>query len=147
MLGMDISNWQAGARPGSLNTVAYSALDTVSFVIVKATEGTGYTNPYFATHFDYCKSRGKLMGAYHYANGGDAKAEARHFYNTIKSRLGETVPCLDWEGGSNNAWGSKTWAKSFCDEFHNLSGIWPMVYVQASAVAQVASCAKTALCG
>ena len=135
---IDVSNWNGWP----FNTVTENAFADASGVIVKATEGTGYTNPLCDSQYQYAKKHGKKLGVYHYANGGSASAEARYFYNAIKGYIGEAIPCLDWESGSNSSWGSTSWALNFCTEFHNLSGVWPMIYVQASAVWQVATCSK-----
>lgn len=139
--GIDISNWQHTSNDGYtapfLNTI-----DAADFVIIKSTQGTNYRNPYWASDYAYCRKKGKLLGVYHYAGGGSARAEADYFYNTVKSVIGEAVPCLDWEANQNSSWGNTAWAWSFCMRFHDLSGVWPMIYVQASAIKQVAACAN-----
>ena len=137
--GIDISNWQHTAD-GGYTAPFLDNIGKVDFVIVKATQGTGYTNPYWASDWAYCKKKGKLLGVYHYAAGGSARSEAEFFYKRVKGVLGETIPCLDWEGNQNSAWGSTSWAWSFAQRFHELSGVWPMIYVQASALRQVAAC-------
>ena len=52
------------------------------------------------------------------------------------------IPALDWEAGGNAAWGDSGWCRRFVDRYHELSGVWPMIYIQASAIAQAASCAS-----
>ena len=115
------------------------------FVIVKATQGTGYENPHFRPAIDRAIGDGKLVGAYHYAGGGDAEAEARHFRDVISDYIGTAVPCVDWEAmigaqARNPSWGDTDWVRRFADAYHGMTGTWPMVYVQASAIWQVASC-------
>lgn len=135
--GIDISNWQGWP----LNSTAATALSESDFVIVKATQGTGFVSATCDHQWQYAKSQGKLLGHYHYAGGGDAKKEAAYFYANTKNYFTYSIPVLDWESYQNKAWGSKTWALAFATELHRLSGVWPMVYVQASAISQVASCA------
>lgn len=138
MLGIDVSVWNGWPY----NPVTQSAFDVAKFVIVKATEGTGYVNQHCDKQYQHAKANGKLLGTYHYANGGSPAAEARYYYDNIKGYIGEAIPCLDWESGGNAAWGSTTWAYDFCEKFHQLSGVWPMIYVQASALNQVRKCSS-----
>lgn len=53
-----------------------------------------------------------------------------------------TVPAVDWESYQNASWGNSNYVRQFVDEYHNLSGVWPLIYVQESAINQVANCAK-----
>lgn len=111
-------------------------------VIIKATEGVGYVNPYCDTDYQQAKKDGKPRGFYHYANGGDPRAEAEYFYNNTKGYVHDAIPCLDWESYNNAAWGDTNWCRRFADRYHELTGVWPMIYIQASAIAQAANCAK-----
>ena len=77
MQGIDISAWQGDAGI-NLAKVPFD------FCIVKATEGTDYTNRYLDSHATAVQSKKKLLGVYHYANGGDYKAEADHFLTVVK---------------------------------------------------------------
>lgn len=65
--GIDIASYQKSLVP--------SKMTTADFIIVKATQGTTYTNPNFETHYKQAKAAGKLLGAYHYAAGGDAEED------------------------------------------------------------------------
>lgn len=114
----------------------------VNITMVKATQGTGYVNPYCDVDYQAAKKAGKLLGFYHYCGGGNPEAEAKYFYKNTKNYIGEAVPAVDWEAGQNSSWGNTNWVKRFVTEFHRLSGVWPLIYVQASALNQVANCAK-----
>lgn len=114
-------------------------------VIVKATQGTGYVNPRCNHQWDLAGSLGKKRGLYHYAGGGNPVAEAQFFINNIKNYVGQAVLALDWEENQNAAWGNTDWARQFVDEVHRITGIYPIIYVQASSIWQVASCAD--VCG
>lgn len=111
-------------------------------IIIKATEGTGYVNPYCESDYQRAKRDNKPRGFYHYALGGDPRAEAEYFYNNTKGYVRDGIPCLDWEPGGNAAWGNTSWCRRFVDRYHELTGVWPMIYIQASAIAQAANCAK-----
>ena len=114
-------------------------------VIVKATQGTGYVNPRCNHQWDLAGSLGKLRGLYHYAGGGNPVSEAQYFINNIKNYVGQGILILDWESYQNASWGNSNWGRQFVDEVHRLTGVWCVIYVQESALWQVANCANT--CG
>lgn len=114
----------------------------VQFVIVKATQGTGYVNPKCNHQWDLAKSLGKKLGLYHYAGGGNPVAEAQFFISNIKNYVHQGILALDWESYQNSAWGNPNWARQFVNEVHSLTGVWPLIYVQESAIWQVANCAN-----
>ena len=72
--GIDISGWQEGI---DLSAVA------ADFVIMKATQGTGFVSKDFVRQYQQAKENGKLVGCYHYAEGGDYVAEANHFLDVV----------------------------------------------------------------
>lgn len=111
-------------------------------VIVKATQGTSYVNPRCNHQYELAGQLGKLRGLYHYAGGGNPESEARYFINNIKNYVGKAVLILDWESYQNASWGNTSWARRFVDEVHRLTGVWCLIYVQESALWQVANCAK-----
>lgn len=111
-------------------------------IIIKATEGTGYVNKYCDADYQRAKRDNKPRGFYHYASGGDPRAEAEYFYDNTKGYVRDAIPALDWESFNNAAWGDTGWCRRFVDRYHELSGVWPMIYIQASAIAQAANCAN-----
>ena len=125
MNGIDIASYQAGI---DLSVVP------CDFVIVKATEGTGYVNPDFTRAYAQAKNAGKCLGIYHYANGGDYQKEADYFLDRIGKRVGEAILCLDWEGKSNPAFGSSdfAWCKSWLDYVYQKTGVRPLLYCSQS---------------
>ena len=124
---VDVASHQKGIVTGSLDCDA---------VICKATEGTGYVNPYCDEHYQSAKAAGKLLGVYHYASGGNPEAEAEFFINNVQGYLHEAILVLDWESGDNAAWGDSSWVARFCAHIVALTGINPMIYVQRSAANQ-----------
>ncbi len=129
MNGIDISAWQGDAGI-DLSKIAYD------FCIVKATEGTDYRNRYFASHCDKVLTRKKLLGAYHYANGGDYKAEADYFLAYCKKYIGKAILVLDWEAKNNPQFGQSDleWCLKWCNYVYQKTGIKPLIYVQKSAM-------------
>ena len=94
--GIDISSWQAG--------IDIYAIDA-DFVIVKVTQGTWYENKgdgyYWKDWANQVLASGKKLGLYHYAEGGDANAEAEFFYSKVKDFVGRAVLVIDWESAGN----------------------------------------------
>lgn len=125
--GIDVSNWQAG-----INLKAVPA----DFVIMKATQGTKYVSPDFNRQYKQAKEAGRLLGVYHFATGGDVKAEANHFINTVKGCIGEAILVIDWEADDNPMFGKNdlNWVKQWCDYVYSKTGVKPMIYIQQSAM-------------
>lgn len=130
MNGYDVSGWQ----PANITRAA-----PADFAIVKTTEGTNFRNGSWVAQATGAVETGKALGLYHYADGGDAIAEADYFVNTVGSYAGRAILVLDWESYGNSSWGNGNWVRLFVNRVHDRTGVWPMVYVQASAVWQVPS--------
>ena len=125
--GVDVASYQSKLKP--------SAMTTTQFVIVKFTQGTHYLNPYADRQYGGAKSAGKLLGAYHYAEGWNAKAEAQYFVKALGSRVGECILALDWEGMQNSKFGSGqdvTWCLTWLNEVYRLTGSRPLIYMSKS---------------
>ncbi|MBB1078797.1 glycoside hydrolase family 25 [Limosilactobacillus sp. STM2_1] len=108
--------------------------------IVKVSQGTGYLNPKYEYQYSLAKNSGRLLGLYHYAGGNNPVAEANYFLSHIQDKLGEAVLAVDWEQYQNAAWGDTSWVRRFVDTVHQQTGVWPLIYVQESAIWQVANC-------
>lgn len=122
--GIDISGWDLGIDTSKV---------TADFVIVKATEGVLGTvyNPSYRKMADGARSSGKLIGFYHYSNGGDPIAEANCFCDAVRDYAGDAVMALDWEGQGNRAFDSGAdvnWCKRFLDRVREQFGGHPLLY-------------------
>lgn len=120
--GFDISNWQAGINAGDLDC---------AFVICKATEGTFFVDGCCDAFIQECRRAGKLWGFYHFAREYEPETEAEFFFNNTYFYTGQGIPVLDYE-----VWGSNyddvAWCERFITRYHELTGIWPMIYISAS---------------
>jgi lysozyme len=127
--GPDVSRWQHGSP------LSWAAVKGAghSFAFVKATEGSGYTNPYFASDWAGTRNAGLLRGAYHFARPsvGSAVGQARHFIAVAGTArgAGDLPPVLDLEqsGGLSPAQ-LTTWTRQFLTETRRLTGRTPIVY-------------------
>jgi lysozyme len=114
------------------------------FVWVKATEGTGYRNPYFAQQYNGSYNQGFIRGAYHFAlpDRSSGSAQATYFSNNGGgwSGDGRTLPgALDME---YNPYGSTcyglskaamtNWIREFSDTYKARWNKYPAIYTSAS---------------
>jgi GH25 family lysozyme M1 (1,4-beta-N-acetylmuramidase) len=110
------------------------------FAIVKATEGTTYTNPYFNGKYghDYADAlaAGLVHGSYHFARPtlpvvASAQAQAEYFAKVVGPvDTADTLPpALDLEstGGLTRAQ-LVTWAQVFLYHLRTITGRTPMLY-------------------
>lgn len=136
--GIDIASYQSGI---DLTVVP------CDFVIIKATQGTGYVNPDCDRAYQQAKRAGKLRGTYHYVGGGNAVAEADYYVNNIKGYLRDGLLAIDWEAEQNGAWGNEAYLEQLVRRVIERTGVKPLIYSMASRYAQVAAVAKKLDCG
>lgn len=121
--GIDISNWDKGlVLPESLD-----------FAIIKATGGLHFVDPYCEGFVQQCTRKGILFGFYHFAGDFrqvDPEGEAAFFCENTQGYNGYGIPVLDIESDNIPNWGS--YAQRFVDKYHAITGVWPVVYCQAS---------------
>lgn len=130
-LGIDVSSYQGNVNWAS----AYSG--GVRFAVVKATEGSGYTNPYFSSQINGATDADIVAGAYDFAdfNTVSATTEANHFLSVAGNyvREGYIRPVLDMEGSTSM---TKTqvsnYVKSWANTVYNATGVLTIVYASQS---------------
>jgi GH25 family lysozyme M1 (1,4-beta-N-acetylmuramidase) len=133
--GMDVSGYQ-----GNVNWSSAWA-NGAKFAYIKATEGTSYTNPYFAQQYNGSYNVGMIRGSYHFAipNGGGGAAQADYFvaHGGGWSGDGKTLPgMLDIEynpysGGECyglSASSMVSWIGAFINEYKAKTGRWATIY-------------------
>ena len=121
--GIDVSAWQ----PGDIASKV-----PADFVIVKATEGTGYVNPQLGAQVAAAKRRGKLVGLYHFASARDTSdAEAAHFLKHARPHLDAgAVAVLDWEPAGLSHY--TQWAEDWMRRVDHDTGRVTLVYMNLS---------------
>lgn len=107
-------------------------------VVVKASEGTTYRNPYAFDTLKIAKEKGCGIGVYHYchAEKNSYNLEAHHFLETIHS-LQLDKPCvlaLDYEEESFRNPSMGEWARGFLDIVFRETKIRPLLYVQQNMI-------------
>jgi GH25 family lysozyme M1 (1,4-beta-N-acetylmuramidase) len=134
VLGLDVSAYQ-----GNVNWSAVAAAGA-QFAYVKATEGTYYTNAYFAQQYIGSYDAGLIRGAYAFAipSWSSGASQADYLVNNggAWSADGKTLPgALDIE---YNPYGAEcyglsqpamvSWIASFLNEYHARTGRWAPIY-------------------
>lgn len=92
--GIDVSEWQ-----GEINfeEVARSGIE---IVYIRASEGTGYVDPYSRENYEKAKENGLKIGFYHFltaTNIEEAREEAEFFVSNIKGLEPDCRLAMDFE--------------------------------------------------
>jgi GH25 family lysozyme M1 (1,4-beta-N-acetylmuramidase) len=103
------------------------------FALAKATEGTGYIDPMYATNRAGATAAGIAFGAYHFArpdlHPNNPIAEADHFVDTAQLGAGNLVPVLDLErSGDLSQAALSEWILAWLNQVTARTGVRPMVY-------------------
>lgn len=123
MNGIDVSSWQ----PSSITDLV-----DYDFVIIKATEGTSYVSDKCDTQYQAAKRKGKKLGVYHFASGGDPASEAKFFVNNVTGYIGEAILVLDYEASAINR--GREWVRTFLKTVYNLTKVRPVLYASRSVI-------------
>jgi GH25 family lysozyme M1 (1,4-beta-N-acetylmuramidase) len=70
-------------------------------VIIKATQGTSYTDPFLDGWTNTVQANKWMIGFYHYLDGSGAIDEATHFVQSLKAWNGHGYLFADWESNGN----------------------------------------------
>ena len=92
--GIDVSQWQGNINFSEVKEAG------IQIVYIKASEGTGYVDPYFRRNYDGATQNGLDVGFYHYLtarNQEQAIEEAEHFANVIAGTTPDCKLAMDFE--------------------------------------------------
>ena len=124
--GIDIASYQAGINLSKVPS---------DFVIMKATGGVGYVNPYCDNFYQQAKKANKLRAVYHYAHEiglqGTAEQEAEFFLKNVKGYIGDAILILDWESDNKHDVG---WALRWLNYVYEKIGVRPLFYTYTSVL-------------
>ncbi|AOW89055.1 lysozyme [Streptomyces olivaceus] len=116
----------------------------VKWAYAKATEGTYYTNPYFAQQYNGSYNVGMIRGAYHFATpdttGGAAQADHFVDHGGGWSRDGRTLPGvldIEWNPYGATCYGRTqsqmvTWIRDFLNTYKARTGRDAVIYTATS---------------
>ena len=121
MKGLDISHHQNDA-----GKIDWGKVQGYEFVFVKCTEGTSYVDPKYKENRAAIRSKGLLFGAYHFANGTDAMAEANHFLANVGDLQEGEIVVLDYE--TKVLKDPAAWSLVWLQRVESKLGFKPMLY-------------------
>lgn len=132
-VGPDVSGWQH-PNGAAISWAKVKAAGS-SFAFVKATEGAGYTNPYYAGDASAARAAHLVVGGYGFARPAlpmsTAVDQAKRLASVVGNvrTAGTFPPVLDLEvtGGLSPAQ-LVTWAQTFLETARSLTGRTPIVY-------------------
>lgn len=121
------------------NTAAQIAatLPGSRFVMVKATEGLSWHDPFHASNVAKARATGKLVGHYHFAwTEFDPAQAAANFLAYAQPRPGDLL-ALDLERDADNTtWAQRVaWTLAFLRTVKTKTGASPMLYVNGTWIA------------
>lgn len=82
---VDVSSWQGNLTAADYQTLAQNGVKAVT---IKASEGTGYINPYLSQQVQYAQQAGLSINFYHFVHfttTDQAAQEAQNFMNAVQS--------------------------------------------------------------
>lgn len=135
--GNDVSNYQT---PGLAEKMSNE-----SFVIVKASEGSGFVDRSHDAHVASARANGLLVGHYHFAHAnGDAATQAAFFIAHANPAKGDVV-VLDFEPYNQGvaAGAYAPWIIAFADKVKSLVGVDPWLYLDGNLLGQITSVASS----
>ncbi|WP_335935669.1 lysozyme [Streptomyces sp. PTD5-9] len=136
--GVDVSGHQGNVDWGTLWNSG------VKWAYVKATEGTYYTNPYFAQQYNGSYNVGMIRGSYHFATPDTTSGatQANYFvdHGGGWSRDGKTLPGvldIEWNPYGDQCYGKSqsamvSWIRDFVNTYKARTGRDAVIYTATS---------------
>jgi LysM repeat protein/GH25 family lysozyme M1 (1,4-beta-N-acetylmuramidase) len=147
---VDVSSYQGEMTQNDFNKLKALGVKTI---IVKATEGTSYTNPYFLQEVKYANAAGLNVDIYHFAQFGNATtatAEGTYFASVLKaSRVNtKTLIIADMEADATKVSDEGTYLNDFWKVLTNAGytnhGVYTgLYYTERDAVSATVGSSKT----
>lgn len=105
----------------------------VHIIMIKMCGGDAglYYDSRATQHYYAAQNSGKAIGMYHFAGGTDPIAEADFFVRACSPLTENDVMALDWEISNPDPVG---WCTQFVNRVHDTTGVWPLIYMNASTV-------------
>ena len=123
--GIDVSHYQ-----GRINWDEVARDSKVTYVYLKATEGTGNVDDTYSYNFNECKRVGLKVGSYHFFRPQlSAKSQFDNFMSRVEPRRQDLLPVVDIEttNGVSDAV-LQTRLLEFCELLEKEFGKKPIIY-------------------
>jgi lysozyme len=130
--GIDVSRYQQRIAWDAVQKMQVASI-RLGFAFIKATEGTGRTDPFFKRNWERSKKAGIVRGAYHFFLATrDGTLQAKNFTQAVTLESGDLPPVLDIEqtfGIAPDVIRSEV--RKWCNYVEGYYGIKPIIYTNA----------------
>jgi lysozyme len=126
--GIDVSHHQGNINWSKLKQ-GKNGEPPITFVYIKATEGSSHSDKRFETNWKEAKRHGFIRGAYHYfSTESPGDKQARLFISRVKLEPGDLPPVVDVEDEPKNAAAYREELKKFVTALEQHYGVKPVIY-------------------
>ena len=126
--GIDISHHQGDINWNRLKN-GTPGEPPISFVYIKATEGSSHNDTRFAKNWKAAKKNGFVRGAYHYfGTRTSGEQQAKKFISKVSLEPGDLPPMVDVEDEPKNAAAYRLELKKFITALEKHYGVKPIIY-------------------
>lgn len=130
-LGYDVKGIDVSMYQGEIDWSAMASQE-ITFAFVKATEGSGWTDPMFCANIVLSREHGVYAGAYHYFSAeSPGETQAENFVRTVSPYQMDLPPVLDFEVPAGAAAEKAALVKevrAFLKEVEERFGVKPVIY-------------------
>ena len=121
ILGLDVSNHQWPVNMAAARSAGRE------FVVIKASEGVGFTDPRLAAHRANAHAAGLVVGLYHFARDNTPASEAAYFAQVVGALQPGEFLVLDQE--VTHAGGNVPWCAAWLAAVRARYGVAPLIYM------------------
>lgn len=122
--GPDISHWQGSVDFTQIKAAGHT------FVVLKATDGTGGVDPMFVKNRSAAHAAGLIVGIYHFVEGGSTSAETAWYLSHIAPLQAREFMALDFEIAYPGD--HVSWCRGWLDAVAAQTGVNPLIYMNKS---------------
>ena len=137
---LDVSQWQGNIDWSAVKGGGYQ----IAVIKISGGDNGFYYDSKATQNYYGAKAAGLAMGGYHFAGGQDPRAEAEYFVRGMSPLEENDVLVLDWEIQHPDPVG---WCNTFVNRVHELTNVWPLIYMNGSTLNSQNWSPVTANCG
>lgn len=124
---LDVSRWQGDINWAAVKEAGYQ----IAVIKISGGDDGFYFDSKANQNYNNAKANGLSVGGYHFAGGTDPVAEAEYFVKGMSPLEENDVLVLDWEIQHSNP---VNWCTQFVNKVHELTTVWPIIYMNGSTL-------------
>lgn len=130
--GIDVSHHQGNIDWKRVYQASSANGLPIRFVMIKATEGSSFTDPGYETNIREARKAGLVCGTYHFYDPWTSPdKQAQHFINTAHIEKGDMVPVVDVERSGRSSGDLQRELLVFLKALEKQYGVKPIIYASA----------------